>query len=236
MAAKLKVVFFDAAGTLIRVRGTVGEHYIQQARRYGYRGEAGVSEINRAFGTVFRQKQPLLVSASSVEELRDLEREWWRDVVGETFRLFGSFDRFDDFFRSVYDWFGTAEPWLLEPGSKDILERLRSQGFRLGIISNFDSRLTDVLSALEVDRHFDEIVISSVVGAAKPDPVIFRTALQRMQTEPRHSLHLGDDLCDDVEGATNAGLQAVLYDPLGQHPGYLGARIGSFDELFRFLL
>jgi putative hydrolase of the HAD superfamily len=88
----------------------------------------------------------------------------------------------------------------------------------LGIVSNFDSRLFAVLRGLEIAELFDTVTISSLARAAKPSPKIFELALEKHAVDPDDAIHVGDSLRDDVEGATKAGLRAILLAREGKPP------------------
>ena len=96
--------------------------------------------------------------------------------------------------------------WELFPEVWEVLTALRPR-YRLGIISNFDGRLRPILSHLGVLELFDPIVISSEVGADKPDAWIFQQALAQTNCTAAQSLHIGDDPQADWLGAREAGLQ-----------------------------
>ena len=87
-----------------------------------------------------------------------------------------------------------------------MLSELRPR-FRLGLISNFDGRLRPILAHLGLAGAFDPLVISSEVGADKPDPWIFQQALALAGTTAAEALHVGDEPRGDWQGAAEAGLQ-----------------------------
>ena len=97
------------------------------------------------------------------------------------------------------------------------LVELASRGYRLGIISNSDGTLGDHLRRIGMAQRFEMILDSSEVGVEKPHPEIFRMALERAGgVEARRTLYIGDVYAIDVLGAAGAGMQAMLFDPLGQ--------------------
>ena len=63
-----------------------------------------------------------------------------------------------------------------------------------------------------MEHFFDSVTISSLAGSAKPAPQIFQHALDQHVVGPEEAVHVGDDLREDFEGATNAGLSGVLLD------------------------
>lgn len=94
------------------------------------------------------------------------------------------------------------------PEVPDALARLRADGVRLAVVSNWDVSLHDVLERTDLRRLVDAVVISAVEGVAKPDPAIFRIALAKLGVSD--AVHVGDSLEHDVAGARAAGLEAVL--------------------------
>ncbi len=234
-----QAVFFDAAGTLFRVRGSVGEVYGRVAAEFGFQPTPETDSwkrLGQAFLRSFQAREPMLFPEGAGRPLAEMERDWWREVVRATFAGFGPFPRFEEFFREVYDFFGTARPWDLEPGCRELLTDLRKRGLKLGVISNFDSRLEGLLAALQIRDCFDSVTISSVCGAAKPDPRIFRHALKAAGAAASRSIHVGDDWEDDWTGAEGVGMRALLFDPSRRWADRPGVRIGRLEEVLDFLL
>jgi putative hydrolase of the HAD superfamily len=89
------------------------------------------------------------------------------------------------------------------------LEELATDGIRLGIISNWDERLRVLLQRLKLDRMFETIVVSCEAGFAKPSPVIFELAAEKLGLPPASILHVGDSFEMDVQGARSAGFAAL---------------------------
>jgi putative hydrolase of the HAD superfamily len=89
----------------------------------------------------------------------------------------------------------------------ELLLRLRER-FRLAVVSNFDYSPTclTILEREGIAHLFDTVVISDVVGWRKPKPVIFETALERMQVAPAAALFVGDRADIDVLGARGVGM------------------------------
>jgi len=208
---QVKVIFFDAVGTLIETRDGVGEIYSRVASEFGFEAEARILRQN--FERSFRRQPPLAFPAGTPEAaLIELEKDWWRNLVKAVFAGLGSFPRFDQFFDEIFERFRGREFWRVYDDVAPALTELKRRGFRLGVISNFDSRLYDVLRACSLDHFFDSIHFSTRVGAAKPDPAIFQAALNHYAVVARQAWHVGDGLREDVEGAMAAGVNAVLLD------------------------
>lgn len=92
------------------------------------------------------------------------------------------------------------------PGSVEMLRELRARGIALAVVSNWDCSLRDVVTRLGLGSLFSAIVASADVGSEKPDPGIFRAALERLGIAPGRALHIGDEPAD-AEGARAAGLR-----------------------------
>lgn len=95
------------------------------------------------------------------------------------------------------------------------MDSLEADGVRLGVVSNWDCALPDHLAALGAVDRFVVVAASAAVGAAKPDPAIFRHALRVAGVDAARAVHVGDRMAEDYEGARAAGLQALLLDRSG---------------------
>ena len=69
-------------------------------------------------------------------------------------------------------------------GAFPAVHKLRKRGVKTAIISDFDTRLRELVQSYGMDRAFDEIICSAEVGAEKPDPRIFQAACDRLGVEP----------------------------------------------------
>ena len=229
-----KAVFFDAAGTLIRLKEPVGITYGRQARAFGLRepfSEELCQRIDRSFRPVFSRYEPLVFHEPDRLQIGKLERDWWRRVVKETFQDVAEISDFGGFFDSIYNLYSTAEAWALEPGCSEVLEELQGRSVRVAVVSNFDSRLPGLLEVLGIAHLLSEVVFSSGAGFAKPDPGIFHLALDRLSLRPGDCCHVGDDPEDDWQGAVGAGIRPILYDPPGRHRHSGMDRLEHLSEL-----
>jgi putative hydrolase of the HAD superfamily len=207
--ARIKAVFFDAAGTLFETREPVGVSYARIARAYGV--DTSPQAVDAAFRRTFREALPLAFGAGRrPEELRRLERDWWHGLVAMTFDGLGEFSHFEGFFNSLFEFFADPAHWVAEPEAMPTLSTLRERGLTLGVISNFDHRLYRILDGLGLSCWFDSITISSEAGYAKPSALLFQTALERHRLAPAEALHVGDSPHLDLAGASAAGMAAVL--------------------------
>ncbi len=125
-----------------------------------------------------------------------------------------------------------ASLWrVLREDTAVVLAALRGRGLRLAVVSNADGRVAASLARDGLDCHFDAIIDSHVVGIEKPDPRIFRLALDATGAAAHEALFVGDIYEIDVRGARNAGIEPVLIDPLGLYGAVDCRRIAGLAEL-----
>ena len=198
-----RVIFFDAAGTLFHLPKSVGYHYALVGRRMGLRLDE--ASLDRAFAVAWNE-MPARPATGSPRE--DDDKGWWRELVERVFDQVApeikDLDR-DAFFEVAYEHFAEAGVWELYPEVVDVLEQLRPN-FRLAVISNFDGRLRMILEQLGISKFFSLVVISSEIGADKPDPFIYHRALELAGVIAQQALHVGDDPVRDWEGAAAASI------------------------------
>jgi putative hydrolase of the HAD superfamily len=213
----LKVIFFDAAGTLFEPREQVGRTYARLARGYGV--AASDEQVHNAFRRTFASAPGLAFGPGhGAAELRRLERQWWHGLVKATFVELGTFTRFDEYFDKLFAYFADPDNWCLDPQAQPTLARLRAAGFSLGMISNFDFRLYGIIEGLGLTNFFTSITISSEAGYAKPAPEIFQVALAKHGAAAAEALHVGDVEQLDLAGALGAGIGGVLIEPMAAEP------------------
>jgi len=115
----------------------------------------------------------------------------------------------------------TFESIMLEstrpsPGAASVLDALRAAGVCTGIITNgYTSMQRRKIEHHGFTDRVDHIFVSEAIGAHKPDVRIFDHALSETGARADEAIHVGDHIVNDIEGALDAGLQAALYDPVG---------------------
>jgi putative hydrolase of the HAD superfamily len=122
-----------------------------------------------------------------------------------------------------------SDPWLwshVNPGAVELLAALRGRGVPVGVVSNAGGHVEEVLAGLGVCQvgpgpgvEVAVVVDSTIVGVEKPDPRIFRFALDAIGVRPDRVLYVGDTVRNDVMGARAAGLHPLHLDPYDLHAG-----------------
>lgn len=201
-------LLLDAMGTVIGLRRSVGASYAELAAAHGVMVEPAA--INAAFPRLFRQAPALAFPGLAGEKLLQAERDWWSTLIAATLRSCGHTAPLpEQLGPALFDHFAGVEPWIVYDDVKAHLQRWRARGLRLAVVSNFDQRLEGLLEALGLAPLFDAVVVSSAVGAAKPDPRPFLHALQQLQLPAEVVWHIGDSP-EDEQGARAAGLHCLL--------------------------
>ncbi len=138
-------------------------------------------------------------------------------------------DRLVDSIRQSSNWD------VIPPGTREQLQVIGAH-YKIGVISNADGKIEDVLRRCNIAACFRTITDSSLVGYEKPHPEIFRQALQEMKAVPEESLYVGDMYSVDYLGATGAGMKAILMDVTGAYCDKGVPRVESLEELRNSLL
>jgi HAD superfamily hydrolase (TIGR01509 family) len=100
-------------------------------------------------------------------------------------------------------------------GSAALLEAIRSRA-RVAVVSNnLLEEQQDKLRTCGLDRLVDALIVSEEAGVSKPDPAIFRLALDRLNASPAEAVMVGDSWTADIEGARAAGIRAIWFNPFG---------------------
>jgi putative hydrolase of the HAD superfamily len=236
------IVFFDAGNTLLHVYPSIGEVYAEVSSTFGCSVSPG--EIEAQLLAVWREHlDEVKASPDGLVTSENREYEMWRMLTYTVHdRLPGLTCDPRPWFETLHETFGEARRFRLFPDVEETLGALGEKGCRIGVISNWDSRLEKILDGLGLSECFDVVVISSLVGYSKPHPRIFEIALERAEVPAEAAVHVGDTLRDDVEGARSVGVRAFHLhrneslglsnrDLLASPPTKDDARIGALSEL-----
>lgn len=228
---------FDAGGTLFSPVEPVGETYARLARAAGIDVRAGALEIGFELATTAAPPLVAPLGSADPDRLR-VERGWWYDVVRATLThaLADSTepvapDVFEEFFAAAFAHYAHADAWQLHDDVADCFRGLAHLSLPIGLLSNFDSRLHEVVAGLGLALR--PVLASTEIGHAKPAREAFDAAARGLGREPSSCLHVGDSLSADALGAAGAGWTGIWLDRSGHGesapPGI--RRIESLREL-----
>lgn len=225
---RFDIVFFDAGETLLHPDPSFHQLFSDVCKRNGHAVEPAVVQ------DIQQRLAPHLVELAEETGIDkpslnpDDSLVFWSHLYRRLLGELGIQD--EDLVTDMYTTFSSSSSYRLFDDVIPTLERLTEMDLRLGLISNFEEWLEEMLVELEVGHLFDVSVISGIEGMEKPDPEIYRRALERSGSDPQRTLHIGDSPKMDVEPAASVGMTAVLLDRYNRYPE-LAPRVRSLEDL-----
>jgi HAD superfamily hydrolase (TIGR01509 family) len=193
--AELDAVTVDGYGTLVRLVDPVPA--LRQALRE--RGiDCGTEAARAGFEAEVAYYRPNALQGRDPESLAGLRLECARIFLEGARAELPAASFVDAFMAAI----------ALEPieGAFETVRALRARGLEVAVVSNWDISLTEQLERLGTAALFRAIVTTAEAGAPKPEPAVFRLALERLGVEAGRVLHVGDEPGDE-EGARAAGIR-----------------------------
>ena len=118
-------------------------------------------------------------------------------------------------------------------GVFDILETMRKDRYRIGMIANGDSTgARNIINSTGLQDYFDAIIISEEVGIEKPDKRVFQVALDKLGVEAENAVMVGNRIDADIVGANRIGMKSVWFRWNDRYEEI----IGSEDEKPNFMI
>ena len=221
-------MLFDAGETLVHPAPSFAELFAAVLLREGHVREpaevvAASSTVYDRFSEAARQVEPWTTSA-------ERSRTFWLDVYE---RMLTALDlpRRDGLRDVLYREFTDLGNYAMFEDVPPALDALERTGATIGIVSNFEAWLEDLLERLGVRHRFPVRVISGLEGVEKPDPAIFRLALERAGVAATDVAFVGDNPELDVAPAAALDMTPVLIDRRGRHPNAPGLRVTDLRDL-----
>ncbi|MGH2710314.1 MAG: HAD family hydrolase [Actinomycetota bacterium] len=228
----VKAVFFDAGETLVYPHPSFVELFAEVLWEQGHRVDPEdlqelVHASSERFNELMRSEKALNWSTSP-----ERSRALW-DIVYRMFLAETDIAEAEHagLVEALYERFRSIASYRLYPDAIPTLERLQKAGVTLGLISNFEDWLEQLLETLEVSPFLEVSVISGIEGVEKPDARIFEIALERAGADAAASVYVGDNPIFDAEAARQAGMIPVLIDRRDRHSDVDVIRISSLEEL-----
>jgi putative hydrolase of the HAD superfamily len=210
----LECVLFDAVDTLLAPAPSFQGRFVAVAAEHGVPLEEAA--VDAAIAAAARE-------AAWPEDWTDpaTQRRFWLGFYGKVLGSFGHTGT--ELAEALFRAFSDPAAYRLFDDVRPALDELAGRGIILGLVSNFEPWLDEVLALQGIDGRFAAVAVSGKLGVAKPDPRIFKAALDQAGADPGATVHVGDQLINDVAGAAAAGITPVLIDRFGRHPGAGGA-------------
>jgi putative hydrolase of the HAD superfamily len=227
----IRAVLFDAGATLVHPDPPVEAVYAREFAADGARFSE--EDLGRALTRAWEEIHAGALGADRYGGVSG-ESGFWNEFLGRVRSFLDGGAVSPAAFARLAEHFRSPEAWAIYDDVVATLEELLRRDLKLAIVSNWDSHLPKLLAALDLDRFFPVVAVSAIEEVGKPDPEIFRRACERLQVAATESLHVGDSVTEDYEGARAAGLSAILLDRQDRHP-HVAERIRSLGELLERL-
>ena len=127
------------------------------------------------------------------------------------------------------------------PDAAGVLSVLKQKQHKIGLISDCASETVVFWDNMPIKPFFDTVVFSCVAGVKKPDPRIYRLALERLKVKPQDCLYIGDGSSYELTGARKVGMHPVQIHVPGEIVYFLdeddwdGATISSLSEVLNLI-
>lgn len=218
LLAPARALLLDVTGTLLTFSEPVGVTYQATARQVGLSPLPAPEAFEAAFKSAFRSQWkafPCYGFGSQVTE-----EKWWKNAAETTLTTcfphgpLPSSAR-DSFLEEIYAHYGKPSAYHVYSDTWDLLEFAKRKGMLVGILTNSSQRTIELLAYMDLQPYVHVAMSCQIIGHAKPSPAAFDCVFRKLQMldsslQCEQVLHIGDDSVQDFEGATAAGMQAVL--------------------------
>ncbi|XP_044733070.1 rhythmically expressed gene 2 protein-like [Chrysoperla carnea] len=206
----IRLITFDVTGTLLKFRNSPGREYANIGNLHGIKcTEQDLNNKIKATIKNLNKTHPNYGKFSGIGW-----EKWWHKVIQSAFEEFTTDEeKLQPISKDLIAIYQTSLCWKHTFGAVELLDTLKSRDIQLGVISNFDPRLSVILKNLQIDQYFKFVINSFEAGVEKPDRRIFRMANNFSNVKnllPAESLHIGNSLELDYKGAINADWKAAL--------------------------
>lgn len=216
----IRAVVFDAGETLVHPTPSFPGLFARVLAEHG--ASRSPEEVVEASAAVMHR----FAEAANEGDLWTLSPEASRAFWGGVYDLMLDALRVPDadgVREGLHDAFTDLANYDLFEDVRPVLGALAEEGFVLGVVSNFEAWLEELLGLLGVRDRFAVRVISGLEGVEKPDPAIFLRALDRLGVAPHEAAYVGDNPQFDVDPPAALGMTPVLIDRRGRHEGFEAA-------------
>lgn len=226
----VSVILFDVGDTLLTIPGArdILQRYLAEKELHRDSEKIGFL-FDEAFRKFYYEKQSDGTELCSPES----DRLFWAGIYSYVLNGLGVDEHHDEeiihrWSHELYDVFTSPEPYELFGDVIESLKRLKGAGYRLGIVSNFAPTLKAILRDKGILDYFDPVIVSTEVGLEKPNPAIFRLALQEAGAAAEETLYIGDHDKNDIWAPNQIGIRAVK---IKRYAYMTGDGIVSLEEL-----
>jgi FMN phosphatase YigB (HAD superfamily) len=229
---RFRAVLFDAGETLVHPEPSFHELFAGVLSAAGF--ERTTTAVADASRVVMQRFEEAAEDGSLWTVGHESSRAFWTSVYQPMLRELGLSQR-DGLTDRLFAAFTDRSNYSLFPDVTPTLEALSRTGLILGVVSNFEAWLEDLLEDLGVRTRLPVRAISGIEGVQKPDARLYELGLERAGAPASQTAFVGDNPYFDVDPPAALGMFPVLIDRRGRHPEFEGPRITSLTELTEIL-
>ena len=197
-------IFFDADGTLVDHKACEKEALQYVFEKLGLHYEETYQDIFRVIESeLWVNAENSLIPHNNIFTMRFEQLFLTIDID------YNDYFNANELFKQ-----GLATSKSLINEAEEIVIYLHDKGFMLCVVTNGLVKLQKprVMNSL-IGKYISHIIVSEEVGVHKPNPLIFNTLLKRIGLHASDVIMIGDSIKNDIQGAINAGIQSVWYNP-----------------------
>jgi putative hydrolase of the HAD superfamily len=212
---KLKAALFDLDDTLATWDAVAEETWMETCRKFATRVH-GI-QVDLLYTTIKEMREWYQSDPERHRYMRMNLEKYRREMMEMVFDRLGINN--PDLAVQIADSYSNnrEKATSLLPGAIELLNRLRKEKIKTGLITNGSSRIQRrKIERFNLACLFDSILIEEEFGAGKPDEKIFLHSLDKLDAKPNQTWMVGDDLERDIAGAKRVGIFAIWVDWRGK--------------------
>ncbi|PJZ54071.1 HAD-IA family hydrolase [Leptospira adleri] len=225
-----RYLFLDVGDTILHLKKAAGETYLEILLEAGLKKEENSGEIFRqAFSEAWHK-----MNENAPPDHRDKYQVhpggtpgWWKELLNDFLSRIPGSVPLEKAFPIIYNRFADPELWEIDPGFWELKDYCKTEGWGLGVISNWDHRLKDLLDSKGILEHLNPVIVSAEFGYEKPSPKIFEEAMRLVNLPPGALVYCGDKFELDVVVPKSLGWRSYLKKEDGD--------VQTLSELIRHL-
>jgi putative hydrolase of the HAD superfamily len=209
----IRTVFFDAGFTLLHPNPSSPEICQQVCQQLGL--HIHIDEFNQRMTEAdeyyFRHSHLKRHTWASEQTINEFWIEYYMNLLRPLIEEHNE-PLIYELARRITRQFDEHTSWQVYSDVIPVLKTLKAQNYTLGVISDWGIALGPILRRLHLTGYFDCLLVSAVTRHAKPSPALYELALQRSNSIPDYTIHIGDSYIHDVLGARAVGITPILLD------------------------
>jgi putative hydrolase of the HAD superfamily len=209
----IRTVFFDAGFTLLHPNPSSPEICQKVCQQLGL--HIHIDEFNQRMTEAdeyyFRQTRLKRHTWASEQTINEFWIEYYMNLLRPLIEEHNE-PLLYELARRITSEFDEHTSWQVYSDVFPVLKTLKAHNYILGVISDWGIALGPILRRLHLTGYFDCLLVSAVTRHAKPSPALYELALQRANSIPDYTIHIGDSYIHDVLGARAVGITPILLD------------------------